>query len=100
MRDTIRELGVRHQTYVSMSDIAEQLNPLLRGWIAYYGRYTPSALGPLLNYVNATLRGWLMRKFKRYMGRKTKAGRFLEQLARECPDLFEHWNLGVGGVFV
>ena len=48
MRDTIRELGVRHQTHVSMSDIAEQLNPLLRGWIAYYGRYTPSALGPLL----------------------------------------------------
>jgi RNA-directed DNA polymerase len=100
MRDTIRELGVRHQTHVSMSDIAEQLNPLLRGWIAYFGRYTPSALAPILNYVNATLRAWMMRKFKRYMGHKTKAGRFLQKLGRERSDLFIHWELAGSSVFV
>jgi group II intron reverse transcriptase/maturase len=99
MRDTIRELGVRHQTHVSMSDIAEQLNPLLRGWIDYYGRYTPSALAPILNYVNTTLRDWMRRKFKRYMGRKAKAGHFLERLARDRPDLFIHWKLGMRGSF-
>jgi RNA-directed DNA polymerase len=100
MRDTIRELDVRHQTHVSMSDIAEQLNPLLRGWIAYFGRYTPSALAPILNYVNATLRAWMMRKFKRYMGHKTKAGRFLQKLGRERSDLFIHWELAGSSVFV
>jgi RNA-directed DNA polymerase len=99
MRDTIRELGVRQQTHVSMSDIAEQLNPLLRGWIDYYGRYTPSALAPILNYVNTTLRDWMRRKFKRYMGRKAKAGHFLERLARDRPDLFIHWKLGMRGSF-
>ena len=82
-----------------MDDIAEQLNPILRGWIAYYGRYTPSALEPILSYVNTTLRAWIMRKFKRYTGRKTKAGHFLERLARECPDLFIHWKLGMSGSF-
>ncbi|WP_353037977.1 group II intron maturase-specific domain-containing protein [Mesorhizobium sp. M1076] len=25
-----------------MAEIAQQLNPLLRGWIAYYGRYSRS----------------------------------------------------------
>src|SRR5690348_17920097 len=39
-----------------------------------YGRYTPSALAPILNYVNTTLRAWMMRKFKRYAGCKAKAG--------------------------
>ena len=43
MRTTIRELGLRHRTELSMADIARQINPLLRGWIAYYGRYAPSA---------------------------------------------------------
>ena len=82
-----------------MEDIATKLNPVLRGWIAYYGQYTLSALSPVLNYVNVTLQAWMMRKFKRYKGRKTKAGQFLERLARECPDLFVHWELGMRGFF-
>jgi len=55
MRATIRDLNLRRQTQLSLQDIARQLNPLLRGWIAYYGRYAPSALYPLLRYVNQTL---------------------------------------------
>jgi RNA-directed DNA polymerase len=99
MRDTIRELDIRHQTHVSMEDIAIKLNLALRGWIAYYGRYTLSALNPVLNYVNVTIQAWMMRKFKRYKGRKTKAGQFLERLAQERPDLFVHWKLGMRGFF-
>src|SRR6516165_3340267 len=41
MRATIRDLNLRRQTQLSLQDIARQLNPLLRGWIAYYGRYAP-----------------------------------------------------------
>ena len=66
MRSTIRDLKLRRRTHVSMADIARTLNPLLRGWIACYGRYTPSALGPLLRHVNLTLLSWLRRKYKRF----------------------------------
>lgn len=62
MRETIRDFNLRRQTQLSLQDIAQQLNPLLRGWIAYYGRYAPSALYPLLRYVNQTLVAWVMRK--------------------------------------
>ena len=62
MRTTIRELGLRHRTELSMAEIARQINPLLRGWIAYYGRYAPSALEPILRYVNLTLRAWADRR--------------------------------------
>ena len=34
-----------------MDEIARQINPLLRGWIEYYGRYSPSALYPLLSTI-------------------------------------------------
>ena len=60
-----RELNVRHRRELSMVDIARQINPLLRSWIEYYGRYALSALSPLLRYVNQTLRACVMRKFKR-----------------------------------
>ena len=99
MREAIRELNIRRQTQRSLNDIAELLNPLLRGWIAYYGRFAPSALYPVLRYVNQTLVAWAMRKFKRFKAHKIRAGRFFERLAKECPDLFAHWQIGMSGVF-
>jgi group II intron reverse transcriptase/maturase len=99
MRETIRDLNLRRQTQLSLQDIACQLNPLLRGWIGYYGRYAPSALYPLLRYVNHTLVAWAMRKFKRFKGRRILAGRFFERLAKERSDLFVHWRNGMVGVF-
>jgi len=99
MRQTIRDLDLRHQTQRSLQDIAKLLNPLLRGWIEYYGRYTPSALFTLLRYVNQTLLAWAMRKFKRFQHRKIQASQFLQRLAREKADLFVHWQLGWIGAF-
>jgi RNA-directed DNA polymerase len=99
MRKAIRDLDLRRQTQLTLQDIAQQLNPLLRGWIAYYGRYAPSALYPLLRYVNQTLVAWVMRKFKRFKRRKVQASQFLQRLATECVNLFVHWRIGMTGVF-
>jgi len=100
MRAAIRDLNLRRQTQLSLQDIARELNPLLRGWIGYYGRYAPSALSPLLRYVNQTLVAWAQRKFKRFKRGATLAGQFIERLATERPDLFAHWRLGMTGTFV
>jgi RNA-directed DNA polymerase len=99
MRSAIRELNIRHQTQLSLDDIARRLNPLLRGWIEYYGRYAPSALYPLLRYVNQTLLAWVMRKFKRFKGRTILASHSLQRLAMERADLFVHWQIGMIGTF-
>jgi len=99
MRETIRDLNLRRQTQLSLQDIAQQLNPLLRGWIAYYGRYAPSALYPVLRYVNQTLVAWARRKFKRFKRHKVPASQFLRRLATEYVDLFVHWRIGMTGVF-
>jgi hypothetical protein len=100
MRASIRDLKLQRQTQLSLQDIAPKLNPLLRGWIGYYGRYAPSALSPLLRYVNHTLVAWAVRKFKRLKGYRTPAGQFIVRLATERPELFAHWQLGMTGTFV
>jgi RNA-directed DNA polymerase len=99
MRQAIRELNFRHQTHLSIDEIARRLNPLLRGWIEYDGQYAPSALYPLLRYVNQALLAWVMRTFKCFKGHKAGASQLLQQLAKERADLFVHWNLGMSGVF-
>src|ERR1700751_2136563 len=99
MRAKIREMGIRHRTELSLAEIAYRLNPLLRGWINYYGRYAPSALAPLLRYVNQTLLAWALRKFKRLRAHKIRASQFLQKLSGQRAHLFVHWRLGMTGVF-
>ena len=99
MRATIRDLDIRRRTQVSLGDIALQINPLLRGWIEYYGRYTPSALSPMLRHVNQTLVAWAMRKYKRFGGHKIRASHFLQRLVRDRTGLFVHWQIGMIGSF-
>jgi len=99
MRSTVRDLNIRQRTQRSLDDIARMLNPLLRGWIAFYGRYNRAALETMLRHVNLTLVAWAMRKFKRFQGRKVRAARFLEKLVRIQPAMFEHWRIGMIGAF-
>jgi hypothetical protein len=97
MRETIKGLKIRKRTEVTLDDIARELNPMVRGWVAYYGRYTRSALYPLARYLNQTLAAWLKRKYKRFHRRLGRARDFLAKIARENRRLFVHWQLGDGG---
>jgi hypothetical protein len=56
MREAIRDLKLWHQTQLTLQDIARELNPLLRGWTEYYGRYVRSGLYPLFRYINLKVR--------------------------------------------
>jgi group II intron reverse transcriptase/maturase len=97
MRSTIRALKLRTRTQMTLDDLARELNPMTRGWIAYYGRYTRSALYPLVRYIDQTLAVWLKRKYKRFHHRLGQARLFLAKIARESPRIFVHWQLGLGG---
>ena len=100
LRSTIRDLKFRRQTHLSLEDIAQRLDPILRGWVEYYGRYSPSALQPLFRHVDLTLVSWARRKFKRFGPRLTQAHCFIKQVARDKADLFTHWRLAAQGSFV
>jgi RNA-directed DNA polymerase len=99
MRQKIRETNFRNRTQIALGDIARGLNPLLRGWVEYYGRYNPSALYPVFRQVNRTLVAWAMRKYKHLAGHRTRASLFLESIAEKNPRLFAHWQKGTVGGF-
>ena len=99
MRQKTRKLNFRNQTDLSLQDISWLHNPVLRGWVAYYGRFSPSALAPMFRHFNKTLVSWAMRKYKRFKGYKKRASLFLQTIAKRQPYLFVHWQRGVIGGF-
>jgi RNA-directed DNA polymerase len=67
-------------------------NPIVAGWINYYGRYYRTALDPLLKRVNAYLRRWAGRKHKRLRTDKRFRAWWTGLLERQ-PRLFAHRRL-------
>ena len=84
---------------LSLNEIAKMYNPVLRGWLNYYGQYHKSEMYGVLRHFNKTLEAWAMRKYKTLRKRKTRAGRFLLKVAEREPHLFAHWKIGMNGTF-
>ena len=99
MRATIKMMKLHKKTSLSLEDIAKLCNPILCGWLNYYGKYNKAGLAPVLRHFNKTIIKWAMNKFKKLKGRKTNAARFLTRIYEENPTLFAHWKIGMRGDF-
>ena len=89
--DRLRELRIHRHTNLSLDDLAGWLNPIVAGWMNYYGRYYRSALYPLLRRVSLYLRRWAGKKYKRLRTYKRFKRWWTGLLERE-PGLFAHWQ--------
>jgi len=61
----------------------------------YYGQFYKSALYPIFDQLNCSLKRWAMRKYNRLRGCKRRAYHWLGCIARRQPGLFAHWRLGL-----
>ncbi|MFC5185046.1 group II intron maturase-specific domain-containing protein [Actinomadura harenae] len=61
---------LHHRTRHSFSELARRINPIVRGWMQYYGAFYRSALYPLLSRINSYLVRWIRKKHKRLRGMK------------------------------
>jgi RNA-directed DNA polymerase len=92
IRDTIRSWRLTQRTSESLEDIAKDINPVIQGWVQYYGVYCRSALDPAIRSVEFALAKWAMRKFKTVHRRLVRTLRWLAAIARRQPELFVHWR--------
>lgn len=94
MRASLRtNPALRQCSLFSLEQLARAINPIIQGWINYYGRFRRSALGPIFSAINDRITKWAMRKYKHLRARKTRAGRWLRMIARKEPRLFAHWRV-------
>lgn len=95
IRQTIRNWRLHRKPDKSIEEISRMLNPVIRGWINYYGRFYKSELYTVLRHMNRALVQWVRRKYKRFNNRRRRAEYWLGRLARREPGLFAHWKMGI-----
>lgn len=78
---------------LSIEELASVINPLLQGWINYYGKFRKSSMSTIYDYINGKLIKWARRKHKNLQRRKWRAGRWLRGLYLQNPTLFAHWRV-------
>lgn len=78
---------------LSIDELAKAINPILQGWINYYGKFRKSEMSAIYDYINGKLINWARRKFKNLQRRKWRAGRWLRDLYFQNPTLFAHWRV-------
>ena len=79
----------------AIGDLAREVNPTVRGWINYYGRFYKSELVYVLKSINHYLMRWATQKCKRLRRRRSRAWATLGRIAEIAPGLFAHWQFGV-----
>jgi RNA-directed DNA polymerase len=99
MRAHVRQSGIRNRSDLSLEEIAKWYNPILRGWINYYGRYHRTAMDSVMRHFNKTLVAWAMKKYGKLNRHRTRASQFMEDVKNAKPELFEHWKQGLVGAF-
>ena len=58
-RDKIKAMEVHKRTGCKIDIIAEILNPLIRGWMNYFGKFNPSAMKGTLQCIDRRLVKWV-----------------------------------------
>ena len=92
IRQTVRRWAFHQHSEWSLEGLAELINPAMRGWINYYGRFNKSALTPIFNHVNDRLAWWAFRKFKSLHRSQTRAYEWLARTQVDRPSTFAHWQ--------
>jgi RNA-directed DNA polymerase len=93
LRDTMRQWKLHRRTDKSLDDLAQKVNPVLRGWINYYGSFYRSALYRTFQPLNNILAQWATRKYKSLKRHKRRACQWLQFIMHRQPSLFAHWQL-------
>ena len=92
MLRTIRSWKLSRQTPASIGELAARYNPILRGWLNYYGRFYKSALLRVFDRFEAALVRWARRKYKKLLRHEGRSFLWIWRVARRQPQLFVHWR--------
>lgn len=90
IRVTIREAGT-----TDIIILSQMLNPVIRGWMNYFCKFTPSeAFQKGINYVNQKLVRWVRKNRKKAKRSYRKAQTLLKRIALSNPKMFYQWQAG------
>lgn len=91
MSRRVRSWHLHRRTDLSFADLAGWVNPVVRGWMGYYGAFRRSELTPLFQQINRVLVKWVRLKWRRFRNWQKLIARW-EQVVTDYPEYFAHWR--------
>ena len=91
----MRDWAIHRKSDKELADLSRMFNPIIRGWVTYYGRYYPSALQRVFACLNRRLVRWARSKYKSLRDSPRQAARWLRRIAAQSTKLFAHWGLSM-----
>ena len=95
IQQTIRGWRLHLMSDKTLEEISETYNPKIRGWANYYGCFYKTGMLSIYYHINRTLTRWAMRKYKKMRANQWRAIHWLSRIARQEPELFVHWQMGI-----
>ncbi len=95
IRAKIRSWHLPVRSDKSIEDLSRMFNPIVRGWLQYYGQYYRSAMYPSMRHLDRALTRWASRKYKKLRRHRRRAAHWIARISRRDPRLFAHWQMGV-----
>ncbi len=86
----VRGWQLYRSSRMELDDIARMVNPVIRGWINYYGSYHKSALDNIGRQIDKHLAKWVRRKYKKFRKHKNRAIKWIRDVKKRQPGLFAH----------
>jgi len=91
IRRSLKEWGFRRKSTWTVERLAHHWNPILRGWMQYYGQFHRSKLQTVINQFDRWLAKWMASKYDRHQ----RSQWVLSKIARMREgnrNLFAHWQ--------
>ena len=92
--DKLEELEIDRLNFRSIVGVALYLEPLIRGWINYYGKFRLTELNSVFLLLRQRIVWWARKRYKRYKTNMNKAYRWLDKVKKQFPNLFYQWRYG------
>lgn len=90
---TIKSWHIGRRGDLSIEDMSRDLNPTIRGWVNYYGKYYKSAFNPIRKQFHVALTRWAHRRYSaKFNHAKRQPSLFIYEIARTRPKLFAFWS--------
>lgn len=90
MSARVRSWRLHRRVNSTGAELASMINPVVRGWMAYYGAFYRTALYPVLHRINTYLLRWIMNKYRRLNTWKKSLQAMRDAIERD-PRYFAHW---------
>lgn len=99
MSATMRGWSLHRRVGSTLEELAAAINPVLRGWLAYYGRFNVGEFLVVFERLERRLARWACRKYKGLRSSLRRSQQFIRRIRMAAPTMFVHWPaLYIGSV--